>query len=108
MITQRRIPSTRGFTPVFLTTDMLNVLPIKNNVIDRRLCDSHLITSSNTCGTGRYVLTNMAATNNNMNHGTDTLVPLHRKRRADTKAKGIIHSARVSFMVVAVNRASSP
>lgn len=35
-MTHSMMPSTRGFMPVFLTTAMLNVLPMRNSVMESR------------------------------------------------------------------------
>ena len=108
MISQSAIPSRSGRTPTFLSEATVSPLPIRNNVIQRTLCEIYTIPFVSGSGVGRNVLTTIAPMNINMNHGIEILRPLLLKTKVETIARGIIQSALVSFTVVATFSASSP
>lgn len=109
MIAQRRIPWNSGLRPTARSTSVDRDAPIKNIVSVRHLRASPEMTLPNSGMLSRTkVFSKIAITKKRMNHGIEILRSLLLMMNDVARARGIIHRARVSFMVVATFRASSP
>ncbi len=100
--------SSNGLMPTCFIVPSDRLVPIRKRVttMPRRAIQTKV--DVNASGSATYVLTIMASTKIKINHGMEIFPVRSRNINIVTKASGIIHSARVSLMRVAVWRATSP
>lgn len=103
------MPRISGLIPTVRITSVESEAPMKNIVSVRHLRAIPEITVPNDGTLSRTkVFRRIAMTKYRINHGILILRSLFLKINDVTSASGIIHSARVSLIVVATLRASSP
>ncbi len=105
----RRMPCIRGFTPTDLSTSVDSDAPMKNIVRVRQrraIPDMTMPTAGMLSSTN--VLRRMAIMKKRMNHGIVIFLSWLLNMKDVARARGMIHKALVSLMVVATFRASSP
>ena len=106
---QRRTPWTRGLMPTERITSVESDAPMKNIVIVRHLRAIPETVFPNSGMLSRTkVFRTIAMTKKMINQGMLTFLSLFLKIIDVTSARGMIHNALVSLMVVATFRASSP
>ena len=109
MITQSNMPRIKGLMPTARMVSIDSDAPMKNIVnVRKRLAMPDMMVP--TCGTlsRTNVFRSIAMMKYRMNHGIVNLLSLLLKMNDVTSAKGMIHNALVSLIVVAICRASSP
>ena len=109
MVIQRRIPRISGFIPTARSTSVESEAPIKNIVsVRQRRSIPEMIVPISGMLSSTNVFRRIAMIKYKMNHGIVIFRSLLLNMNDVASAKGIIHKARVSLMVVATFRASSP
>ena len=102
------MPRANGLIPTLLMLCKEIPHPMRKRVALRACFEQATIPDDSAEGMSRKVFASMARMKISMNHGMLIFFPFFRKMNVVAIAIGIIHSARVSFTVVAMLRASSP
>lgn len=106
--THSNIANRRGLKPTDLIADRDKLAPMRNRVKTSPFLAIQINDEVNSWGRLQNVLIIMANINRNINHGIEILLDLSRNNNIVINDNGIIHSARVSFIKVAVCNASEP
>ena len=106
--TQSVTPNTKGFAPTVFRVLIDSPDPIKNSVTVIPFFESITMKDVNSFGRFKTVFTTMAKMKKKINHGIFIFESFCLKKKVVAIDKGIIHSARVSFTMVATSNALCP
>ena len=101
-------PKTKGRVPTDFKTFSDKPEPIKNSVIVIPILDNETIDEVKLLGKLKMVLVIIANIKKRMNQGIFTFASFCLKKKVVAIDNGIIHSARVSFTMVATSNALCP